>query len=133
MIIRTTFNDNDYTDYLEEYWNDFMFKNYYAEVDLYKHKDDYDSLLKYRNLYIEYHDLLDKIILDKKDITEEDLKHFKDLIKRSIIAFIKYECLDSIKYLEDNLKIDIVNKVDDTWENREVIYYFLETKQMIIL
>lgn len=124
MIIRTTFNDNDYTDYLEEYWNDFMFKNYYAEVDLYKHKDDYDSLLKYRNLYIEYHDLLDKIILDKKDITEEDLKHFKDLIKRSIIAFIKYECLDSIKYLEDNLKIDIVNKVDDTWENREVILFF---------
>lgn len=133
MIIRTSFSDNDYTEDLKNYWDRFWFKNYYSASDKYKYLDDYDSLLKYRELYIEAHDLLDKVFLDKDKLTNADIEKFIEVIRKSILAYIEKEHLDSIKYLTTSLSIDIVDRVEDKCENGEVIYYFLETKQMVIL
>lgn len=133
MIIRITFNDNDYTEDLKEYWNDFWFKNYYYNIKELKDKNDKDSLKKYKDIRIEMDELLEKAVFNEKDMTEDELKRFKEILTESIFAFLNSNFDYVIDYLKANFSIDYVSKVDDVWENDEVLYYFLSSKQMIVL
>lgn len=133
MIIRITFNDNDYTEDLKEYWNDFWFKNYYYNIKELEDKNDKDSLKKYKDIRIEMDELLEKAVFNEKDMTEDELKRFKEILTESIFAFLNSNFDYVIDYLKANFSIDYVSKVDDVWENDEVLYYFLSSKQMIVL
>lgn len=133
MIIRTTFNDNDFTHLLEEYWDGFWYKNYYCILDKYEKSDDYEDLKKHKEIYIEFHDLLDKAFFEENKMTVEELKRFERVITESIFAFIESKRSDSIDYLKKMFSVKIRFRIEDKWENGEVVYYFLNHKKMITM
>lgn len=130
MIIRTTFNDNDFTHILEDYWNGFWFRNYYLPID--KINTDTEKEAKE---YIEKHnkaeELLEKAFYKENEMNMKELKEFSDLIKESILDFIKLK--EDYEYLKKKLTINIRLSIIDKDQNQEVLYYFLRQKKYIIM
>ena len=127
MIIKTTFNDNDFTNILEKYWDRFMFDNYYKAVE------DIEDLRLYRDLRIDMEELLKKAIYNETDLTAKEESQFEDYIKQSILAFVKKEYPSNLDYLKDQLYINIRLTVKDKDENGEVVYYFLKHQKYITM
>lgn len=127
MIIKTTFNDNDFTDILEKYWDRFMFDNYYNAVE------DIEDLRLYRDLRIDMEELLKKAIYNEADLTAKEESQFEDYIKQSILAFVKKRYPSNLDYLKDQLYVNIRLTVKDKDENGEVVYYFLKHQKYITM
>lgn len=127
MIIKTTFNDNDFTDILEKYWDRFMFDNYYKAVE------DIEDLRLYRDLRIDMEELLKKAIYNEADLTAKEESQFEDYIKQSILAFVKKRYPSNLDYLKDQLYVNIRLTVKDKDENGEVVYYFLKHQKYITM
>ena len=119
MIIRITINDNDFTHRLENISMGLMAKVSKNFLD----KKDCDGYMKFYNL-------ANPNITEK--LTKEQKKFMIDAVSSTISTIAKKtETPDHAKYIEDNLKISIVDSYKDKWENGEVLYYF--SKQNIIL
>lgn len=130
MIIRTTFNDNDFTHILEDYWNGFWFRNYYLPID--KINTDTEKEAKeYVEKHKEAEELLEKAFYHEEQLTMEELQRFSYLIKESILCFIKLK--EDYEYLKENLHINIRLSITDKDQNGEVLYYFLKHKKYIIM
>lgn len=130
MIIRTTFNDNDFTHILEDYWNGFWFRNYYLPID--KINTDTEKEAKeYVEKHKEAEELLEKAFYHEERLTMEELQRFSYLIKESILYFIKLK--EDYEYLKENLHINIRLSITDKDQNGEVLYYFLKHKKYIIM
>ena len=127
MIIKTTFNDNDFTNILEKYWDRFMFDNYYKAVE------DIEDLRLYRDLKIDMEELLQKAVYKEADLTAKEESQFEDYIKQSILAFIKKRYPSNLDYLKDQLYVNIRLTVKDKDENGEVVYYFLKHQKYITM
>lgn len=127
MIIKTTFNDNDFTNILENYWDRFMFDNYYKAVE------DIQDLGLYKELRIEMEELLKKAIYNEADLTAKEESQFEDYIKQSILAFVKKRYPSNLDYLKDQLYVNIRLTVKDKDENGEVVYYFLKHQKYITM
>lgn len=119
MIIRATFNDNDFTQILEEFFKYFKFKNY----NLY-YKDCVD-LKEYKDRVIESEDLLEKIIYNADKMTKTDKQRFIYIVTESIKVYIKTYYMSDYTYLVDKLKVTLRKQVDDNNENGEVVYHFI--------
>lgn len=130
MIIRTTFNDNDFTQKLENYWNGFWFHNYYLAINIIN-TETVEGLKEYRDRKIEAEDLLEKIFYHEKEVTEKELEIFKNIIKESILAYLKLS--SDYEYLKDRIEISIKKSIEDLDENGEVVYYFLKHKKYIVM
>lgn len=127
MIIKTTFNDNDFTNILEKYWDRFMFDNYYKAVE------DIEDLRLYRDLKIDMEELLQKAVYKEADLTAKEESQFEDYIKQSILAFVKKRYPSNLDYLKDQLYVNIRLTVKDKDENGEVVYYFLKHQKYITM
>lgn len=127
MIIKTTFNDNDFTNILEKYWDRFMFDNYYKAVE------DIEDLRLYRDLRIDMEELLKKAIYNEADLTAKEESQFEDYIKQSILAFVKKRYPSNLDYLKDQLYVNTRLTVKDKDENGEVVYYFLKHQKYITM
>lgn len=127
MIIKTTFNDNDYTQVLENYWSKFFFCNYY------KGTDKIEDPKVYRDVRIDMEELLEKAIYHENEMTVAETSRFEKYIAQSILEYVKEFYEESYKYLKDNLFVNIRLSITDKSHNGEVVYYFLTTKQKIIL
>lgn len=125
MIIRTTFKDNDYTDVLEEYWSEFAFNHYYLGID------DIEDLKEYRDKRVRAEELIEKAVYKPDEMTEDELKEFKDRIVESIKVLVTKYYGGHLEHLSAKVYVDIVPNVEDKWENGEVVYYFL-SKQISI-
>lgn len=125
MIIRTTFNDNDYTDVLTEYWDEFMFNHYYLGLD------DIEDLKEYKDKRIQAEELLEKAVYKPNEMTEEELQLFKERIIDSIKVLVTKYYGGHLRDLVKKIQVDIVPNIEDKWENGEVVYYFL-SKQISI-
>ena len=134
MIVKYTFNDNDFTQVIEEYLNDFgpfYVFNYPTAQGL----DEFKKLLE------KYNDYNDKYYMEK-DITKEEYKEIKKklhtILKANIIQYMTSikpnsgwstdgmeaeDLIRNLKYLINNIKVSIVKSVPDQWENGEVVYY----------
>ena len=126
MIIRATFNDNDYTSILEKYFTRFRFQNY----NYYYNKCT--DTREYVRKSIESEDLLKKIIYKTSDMTKQDLDTFNNIISTSIKKYIELNYSDSYEYLSDKLQVAIIDNCTDEDENGEIVYYFINKDKYII-
>ena len=128
MIIKTTFKDNDYTSLLEKYWDKFLFCNSRCAINKLEGREYVDAS-------IELDDLLQKVIYKEESLTVKDLKRFTEIIKDSIIEFLKLKKLDesTIKYLTKQLEVRIEFKIEDKDLNGEVVYYMFHAQKVITL
>lgn len=128
MIVKTTFRDNDYTSLLEKYWNKFLFCNSRCAINKLEGREYVDAS-------IELDDLLQKVIYQEDRLTVKELKRFTEIIKDSIIEFLKIKNLDesTIKYLTKQLEVHIEFKIEDKDLNGEVVYYMFHAQKVITL
>lgn len=132
MILKITFNDNDYYSILKNIGESmFGLYSYYRTTRL-VNKDDEVSLKE----YVENSKLLDKylgMIQDEEQFTKQQKLQFIDLIKKNIEAYIEDRHKSAGDYLIKELKISVVQKVGDEWHNGEVLYYFPLNDAYIIM
>lgn len=127
MIIRATFNDNDYSAILELFFERFKFVNYNL-----CYRDEKDLQI-YRDKSIESDDLLQKAVFYPKQMTENEKIKFISYIKESLLVYINSNSKSAYDYLKDRLEVDIVDKYTDENENGEVAYYFITADTVIII
>ena len=123
MIIKITFNDNDFTQILESFFDSPLFSGLNYCLKKYSVDDEPETLNTYRNLSVLIETYLHKL-QDEKNFTKEDKKHFIEILKESILDFIKDRYRDNLEYLSKQLTIRIQDSVTDHWENGEAVYYF---------
>ena len=128
MIIKTTFKDNDYTSLLEKYWDKFLFCNSRCAINKLEGREYVDAS-------IELDDLLQKVMYKEESLTVKELKRLTEIIKNSIIEFLKLKKLDesTIKYLTKQLDVRIEFKIEDKDLNGEVMYYMFHAQKVITL
>ena len=126
MIIRVTFNDNDFTYILEKYFKYFKFQNY----NLYY--SNCSDLLEFKNRSIESDDLLHKIIYEPNKMTQQEIDRFIYIVIESIKEFLKLNYAGYYDYLESRIQVKVIDTCSDSWENGEVAYYFINKEVTII-
>lgn len=123
MIIKITFNDNDFTQVLECFFDRPLFSGLNYCLKKYSVDNAPETLNTYRNLSVLIENYLHKL-QDEKNFTEEDKTHFIEILKESLLDFIKDRYSKDLDYLSKQLTITIQNSVTDHWENGETVYYF---------
>lgn len=133
MIIHTTFKDNTYTYILEEYWDSFWFRSYYSAIKAIE--DPHEQV----EVNIKAEHLLKEIIFNEDKCTLGELKEFIQILKESIVAYIRNKVsnneLDDEEgfYLIQKLQVVSKFRIDDRLDNDESVYYFLRNKQKITM
>lgn len=167
MIIRVTFEDNDFTELLELFFKKFWLNINISSIDGFPKEDEnFMDFTTLKDLLEEASAILDGNYKEKGIVkkSEEDKKNeairlfemqeerkfhsclqqiklnefdkvfcIKFLISK-IELFLKFKCIENKEmydYLSKNIKIDIVNSVEDKDENGEVVYYFVNTDKTI--
>ena len=124
MILRITFNDNDYTELLRLFiQNGRLSYSGLREFVRMRHPKeliDYDKCYNQRNFMI------------IENTRKQDFIHY---VKEAIIDYIMRQGydLDTIKYLENELEVTITNQYRNKWENGEVIYFMLHNGNQYII
>lgn len=144
MIIKYTFNDNDFTQVIEKYLEEFG--PFYAfNYNMYNGLDEFKKLLS------QYDDYMDKYSEDK-GLTKEEFNKLKNklliILKDNFTNYINNirinsnwhtDGLDAIdlqeakEYILKNIKIKIVKSIPDQWENGEVVYYITSNQKYITM
>lgn len=133
MIIRTTFKDNDFITVLENYWNQFWFKNYYCHLEELNKRTDEQGLREWRDKHVEAEDLLEKVFYKESEVTVKELRRFENIIIESLTSYILKNYKQSSNYLISNLEVTTTESIKDSNENGEVAYYLLKNKKLIIM
>lgn len=123
MILKITFNDNDFTSIIEEFldkWkqNSFMY-DVLTDMDKYERDDETGKYIDASHDWRNRNELLHKDSYDEKDISK-----LVDLFKVSFSTYLEDNCCDNASYLISNLKVKCVSSIKDEWLNGEVVYYF---------
>ena len=144
MIVKYTFNDNDFTQVIEEYLRElgpFYAFNY----------PSFTGLNEFKELLRQYDNYNDKYYMEK-DITKEEYKEIKKklhtILKANIIQYMANvkpgsgwstdgmeaeDLIRNLEYLINNIKVSIVKSVPDQWENGEVVYYITSWDNYIVM
>lgn len=132
MIIKATFNDNDFTYILDNFFLEgvmFYTNRIRYKLKLYKSKED---ARKYVELDTEIENLIRKFVFGTDaSITKEDKKQFLKILKEALDCYLYFEYTEDYDYLKKNLKLSFVQTIKDEDMNGEVIYYFLKHKRRI--
>ena len=123
MILKITFNDNDFTQVLEEYFEEPIFGNIIDMVTRAVEKKNTELQEIYLKKY-KRADILRRKCNYDDGLNKEEQVEYISLLKESILEFIRTKYPEDLEYLEDELKITVQKSVTDHWENGEVIYYF---------
>lgn len=144
MIIKYTFNDNDFTQVIEKYLEEFG--PFYAfNYNMYNGLDEFKKLLS------QYDDYMDKYSEDK-GLTKEEFNKLKNklliILKDNFTNYINnirinsnwhtdglnaIDLQNSKNYILKNIKIKIVKSIPDQWENGEVVYYITSNQKYITM
>lgn len=134
MIIKYTFNDNDFTQIIEKYLDEFgpFYSFSYPTLQTYN---------RFKDLVEQYNDYNDKYTEDK-DLSKEEF----DIMKKELLTLLKIsftQYISNIKpnsnwrtpgfdaehlqedkeYILNHIKISLVKSIPDQWENGEIVYY----------
>ena len=130
MIIKATFHDNDYKNVLEGFFNKGLY------LMLCYVKEGLTDSVEDTTLYVRYSTIIDKYCKMIQDEKIFDKKTQQDLINMVGDAFNKYideMYSEQAKYLKENLEIEILDSVNDKWENGEVLYFFTMHNKYVII
>lgn len=134
MILKITFHDNDFTQYIENFLDEMhMDKRLIAYKLLDPYKDDTERVQEYYEISSNNDKILDDLYNDGDNIKEEHIKAFIKLFKDAFIIYLNENCLDSISYLEKNLEVNSIEAVKSKWENSEVVYWFVDYHKYITM
>lgn len=124
MILRITFNDNDFTELLRTFIQNgrLSYSGLREFIRMRRPKEliDYDRCYNQRNFMI---------------IENTRKQNFIHYVKEAIIDYIMRQGydLDTIKYLENELEVTITNQYRNKWENGEVVYFMLHNGNQYII
>ena len=130
MIIKATFHDNDYKNVLEGFFSKGLY------LMLCYVKEGLTDSVEDTTLYVRYSTIIDKYCKMIQDEKIFDKKTQQDLINMVGDAFNKYideMYSEQAKYLKENLEIEILDSVNDKWENGEVLYFFPMHNKYVIM
>lgn len=122
MIIRATFNDNDFTQVLEEFFDGPLFLNVKYCLEKYR-GDSKEDLTKYFELNEEIESFLRKFQDDEK-LSQGEKDRFVHILRDSLTDYINDKYEEDAEYLCEELELKLQKSVTDKWENGEVVYYF---------
>lgn len=133
MIIKVTLNDNDYTSFIESYFEMFAFKNYYYEINRNYHDSENPEILKqYVGRRVEAEDLLKKAFYKEHEMTESDKSIFIDIIKNSLTFYICDRIhVEDMFELKDSMVVELLEVTGNKDMNGEVVFYFLQQGKYI--
>lgn len=123
MIIKATFNDNDFTQVLEKFFD----KPFFSGISYCLNKYKTDNSSEIIRLYVDLSTEIDKYLKGIQDdikFTPKVKQRFIDILRESILDFIRDKYSADYDYLSKQLTITIQNSVTDHWENGETVYYF---------
>lgn len=144
MIIKYTCNDNDFTQVIEKYLEEFG-PFYYFNYETIEEMNGFSKLVR------DYNNYNDKYEKDK-ELTKEEYKKLKaKIIKLLILNFKRY--IENIKpnsawhtdglnakdlqedkdYIFDELKISLVRAIPDQWQNGEVVYFITSNEKYVTM
>lgn len=117
MIIKLTFNDNDFTPLLETYTSKIFDIGYYNSINEY-------SEFK-RNIYKYEND----------NLSEKEKQKLKKLIENQLtINCRKYiSPHKKAEYLIKSLEIKIIETIADKWQNNEVVYFITSNMKYLVM
>ena len=117
MIIKLTFNNNDFTPLLETYTSKIFDIGYYNSINEY-------SEFK-RNIYKYEND----------NLSEKEKQKLKKLIENQLIINCRKYISSHKKseYLIKSLEIKIVETITDKWQNNEVVYYITSNMKYLVM
>lgn len=131
MIIKFTFNDNDFTQILENFFSEQNLNSVMYYLKRFEKDDDIETLKNYRkysNLIREYANKVSENTINDVEIAE-----FIKILKDSITDYISDKYKENLEYLSKSLNISIQKSLTDKWENGEVVYYFIRCDKYIVM
>lgn len=131
MIIKFTFNDNDFTHILENFFSEQNSNSIMYYLKRFEKDDDIETLKNYRkysNLIREYANKVSENTINDVEIAE-----FIKILKDSITDYISDKYKENLEYLSKSLNISIQKSLTDKWENGEVVYYFIRCDKYIVM
>lgn len=130
MILKLTFNDNDFTQYIEEFLqgshNDFrMILMQYT-------RDRYDNDIEFAHKMQDMLDFIERVEFKPTPSNKRDLA---GMLKRALLYWVSTNerIKDAYDYLKDNIEISYVKAVKSKWENGEVVYWFIDYNKYITM
>lgn len=125
MIFKITFNDNDFTQYLER-----MCERCKTNIlwDMPK-PDNFESLSAKEQVdyYIkdsEFRDWCNVNSLEPSKLTADEIKLLEERVKANVLRYLKDYHKEDFDYFKMQLKVKFLKIFKVNWENGENVYYF---------
>ena len=124
MLLRITINDNDFTEYLEQFAEDpaicvyTRFRKDLSQdemLEFFKHNDRFRELFYNTDKYTP--DLINELC--------ESIKYNWELFVKYILHLEEWQDDDTREYLIKNFKVKFQKSLTPRWENGEVVYICL--------
>ena len=132
MIIRMTVHDNDYTDVIESFCRHLKKKLLFYDEKKYFELTELDEILQYWTYRHKLVNLLNPN--EDRKLNKEEKKFICDEI---IYLWKKYilntNLIHSITYLINSFRVTITYRLNDEWQNNEVVYFFFDQDKFITL
>ena len=132
MILRITFNDNDFTQIIEKFLETHICFGIRYILEKYIPDNSKEAVAKFCEISKKIDKYVSKLAsYEKFNPTEEE--DFINILKESLLDYIKDHYPDDYEYLCKELKIKLLNSMTDKWENGEAVYYFTQCDTKVIL
>lgn len=115
MIIRLSVNDNDFSSKLEDYLKNLWI--YITETDVLTK----ENVLEMIHVKDKVYEMLNPNI--GYELTENDKDFLKNQIRNSFRYWCETRYPSDAEYLSKNLTIEILDVIEDKWENGEACYW----------
>lgn len=144
MIVKYTFNDNDFTQIIEKYLDEYG-PFYYFNYETIKEMNGFSNLVRqYDNFNDKYNEVKELTRDEYRKLIRKILELLKLNFKRyienigpnsnwSTPGFNAKDLQEEKDYIFNELKISLVKSIPDQWENGEVVYYIASNQAYIIM
>lgn len=142
MIIKYTFNDNDFTQIIEKYLEEYgPFGRWVPGGNVDRITDLMEIYNKHNDKYNEEKELSKEAFLTmKNELLKELYHHFIAYINNiqensswNTDGFIAKDLIENKEYIIDNIKINLVKSIPDQWENGEVVYFITSNEKYVTM
>ena len=136
MIIEYTLKDNDYTQVIEQYLEEYgpflaiFFNTIDEHIEFKKDIARYETL---KNNSPEQKELKTKLNKILKQKFKAYINSIAENSNWNTVAITAKELIESRPYILKNIKIKIVHSITDKWQNGEVVYYFTSNMKYITM